>query len=127
MTLVVLPSKLNLIRDAKPLSEIRRMPQLKRLVVDELLIDLWHEACIAKQVEWNGEIEFRSDGNYVVIGLDISDYFVASFRGEMWPHLHACPECNRPTRCECAFGQERFRDSLALCPTCRLTANRQSA
>lgn len=120
MTLVVIPSKLNVVRHAKPLHAIARNPNVKRLVVDTALRNEFLAACEAGEIAWaGGPVEWKNDGQLAIIGLDESWEFVASYRSHYWPHFHPCPVCHCPTRCECAFPDNDFRDSLAKCSKCR--------
>lgn len=119
MTLTVIPSKLNLLRDAKPLHEIRRNPEIGSLVIDKAIANEYRDARVAGAITWDGPVEFVDHGNLVVISLDKQGHFIASYRSYWWPHIHQCPGCGTFIRCECPYLDMDFDDCLARCRKCR--------
>lgn len=119
MSVMVIPSKLNLLRDAKPLHEIARNQNIAKLVVPRAIQKEVAEAIQADAIRWAGLIEMTDHDTLVVMGLDKEGQFVASYRTWYWPHGHVCPVCGMLIRCECEFPEIDFDDCLAHCPKCK--------
>ena len=121
MNRVVLPSELNLLRDAKSLEEIGRNSNIRVLVVDKGIEQQF------KQAELNlpfatmlrgVRVDVIDSGFLTLLAIDKHGDFVGSYRGADWPHVHPCPKCGDLLRCECQFPELSFDDTLALCTKC---------
>jgi hypothetical protein len=119
MTLTVIPSKLNLLKQARPLRAILDNRNITTLVVDRSIDDLFAAALRGNSRLAFYRLEQTDSANLVVIGLDAAGQFVGSYRGEDWPHVHPCPECGTHIRCECIAGELDFDDCLSLCANCK--------
>lgn len=123
MTLVVTPSKLNLLRDAKPLEDIQRWQGITTLVVDQSILALANEAIVKRSlsVPPHMTVEFADNGTMVIMGLGGDNCFIRSFRDDSWPHIHVCPRCGDYIRCECFLPEMDFDDAIARCAKCKKT------
>jgi hypothetical protein len=119
MILMVIPSKLNLLKHARPLREIPNNRNIETLVVDRSIEKEFNRS-IGRIAGLSVGLEYGDNQNFVVIGLDATGQFLCSYREDNWPHVHQCSTCYGPTPvCQCPFPTHQFSDEFSVCDECR--------
>jgi hypothetical protein len=88
--IVIVPSKHNLLRDARPLSQMQMRTDVHTIIIDAGIREYFAGAVAQGQavVLRQFKVEHADNGNFVVLGLDKDGDHIATWRGEDWPVEH---------------------------------------